>query len=177
MYELFLLGKLFGRPWYGYEFRRVLGAFVGPARRVSWGTIYPLFRRLQSQRLIREVAAGASDGGPERRCYAITAAGRKQFQRLMAEDQESNTDCRENFRAKLGNFSRIDRETQREVVRSHFRRINAILDHTTEQLGIVQRVAEMGEEERAMILKAIDHERSLAAAEIEWIRAEMASLL
>ncbi len=80
MYELFLLGKLMDRPWHGYDFQRVLSSVVGPVRQVSWGTIYPLLRRLEKGGFIQRVSNGAeTEDGRGRQHYAITATGRKDF--------------------------------------------------------------------------------------------------
>ena len=177
MYELFLLGKLLARPWYGYEFQQVLKAFVGPSRRVSWGTIYPLFRRLQTQGFIRPISRQISEGGPDRHAYTITAAGKRRFQQLMIEEQNTNADYRETFRAKLGNFSRVDHATRNSVTRAYLQKIIAIQTHTTQQYALVQHASKLDEDERTMILRAIRHERSLVECEIYWLQEEMAGFL
>ena len=177
MYELFLLGKLLARPWYGYEFHQVLNAFVGPTRQVSWGTIYPLFRRLQTQGFIRPASHQTSEGGPDRHAYTITAAGKRRFHELMIEERKKNADYRETFRAKVGNFSRVDISTRKSVTRNYLQRIVAIRAHTTQKYDSVQHVATLNEDERTMILRAIRHERSLAEYEINWLQKEMAEFL
>jgi DNA-binding PadR family transcriptional regulator len=177
VYELFLLGKLFARPWYGYEFHQVLNAFVGPSRLVSWGTIYPLFRRLQTQGLIRPISNQTSKGGPDRHAYTITAAGKQRFHELMIEERKTSSDYREAFRAKVGNFSRVDKSTQKSVTRNYLQRILAIQAHTTQQYDLVQHVASLNEGERIMILRAIRHERALVEYEINWLQKEMAEFL
>ena len=47
---------LIERPWQGYEFHQVLTSAVGPARQVSWGTIYPLLQRLEKAGLIQQLS-------------------------------------------------------------------------------------------------------------------------
>jgi DNA-binding PadR family transcriptional regulator len=177
VYELFLLGKLLARPWYGYEFHQVLNAFVGPSRQVSWGTIYPLFRRLQAQGLIRPISRQTSEGGPDRHAYTITAAGKRRFQELMIEERKANADYRETFRAKLGNFSRVDNSTRKGVTRNYLQRIVAIQAHTTRHHDLVQDVATLSDDERTMILRAIRHELALVEFEINWLQKEMAEFL
>lgn len=177
VYELFLLGKLLARPWYGYEFHQVLNAFVGPSRQVSWGTIYPLFRRLQTQGFIRSISHQTSEDGPDRHAYTITAAGKRRFHELMIEERKTNADYRETFRAKVGNFSRVDNSTRKSVIRSYLQRIVAIQAHTTQQYDLVQHVTTLNEDERTLILRAIRHERSLVEHEINWLQKEMAEFL
>jgi DNA-binding PadR family transcriptional regulator len=177
VYELFLLGKLLARPWYGYEFHQVLNAFVGPSRQVSWGTIYPLFRRLQTRGVIRPISNQTSKDGPDRHAYTITAAGKRRFHELMIEERKTNSDYRETFRAKVGNFSRVDDSTRKSVTRNYLQRILAIQAHTTKHHNLVQHVATLNEDERTMILRAIRHELSLVGYEINWLQKEMAEFL
>jgi DNA-binding PadR family transcriptional regulator len=177
VYELFLLGKLLARPWYGYEFHQVLNAFVGPPRQISWGTIYPLFRRMQARGFIHPISHQTSEDGPDRHAYTITAAGKRRFHELMIEERKTNADYRETFRAKVGNFSRVDNATRKSVTRNYLQRIVSIQAHTTRQYDLVQHVATLNEDERTMILRAIRHERSLVEYEINWLQKEMAEFL
>ncbi len=177
MYELFLLGKLLSRPWYGYEFQRALSGFVGPQRRVSWGTIYPLFQRLQRDGLIRAVAGRDSQDGRDKQAYRITAAGKRRFLDLMRTERPHDSDFRETFRMKLGHFSRVNVETRRQIVAAHMQRLGSIHQHTSRTYSLVSRIPEMDEDERVLILRAIRHERCLAEAEIAWLKKEMAEFL
>ncbi len=80
MYELFLLGKLIERPWHGYEFHQVLNSVVGPARQVSWGTIYPLLQRLEKAGLIPRLSDPSDqDDGRGRQRYTITQKRKQRF--------------------------------------------------------------------------------------------------
>lgn len=177
MYELFLLGKLLARSWYGYEFQRALSGFVGPQRRVSWGTIYPLFRRLERDRLIRAVPVHGSRDGRDKQAYTITAAGKRRFLELMRTERPYDSDFRETFRMKLGHFSRVETEVCRQIVAAYMERLASIHQHTSRTYSVVGQIPEMGEEERQMILHAIHHERSLAEGEMAWLQKELAEFL
>ena len=177
MYELFLLGKLLSRPWYGYEFQQALSGFVGPHRRVSWGTVYPLFQRLQREGLIRATARRGSRSVRDRQAYSITAAGKKHFFRLMETEHPHDPNFRETFRIKLGHFSVTPPEVRNQIVSAYMERLAAIEGHTNRMYAVVEQIPGMRKDERTMILRAIDHERSLAEAEVAWMRREMSEFL
>jgi DNA-binding PadR family transcriptional regulator len=175
MYELFLLGKLMDRPWHGYEFQQVLNAFVGPMRKASWGTIYPMLRRLQKEGLIELSAAGLQ---PEdrrgRQSYAITAKGRRAFLERMRPESLNDANYRETFRVMMGNFSRVNAGTRRSLVEAYLERLAAVLEHAQQMTARVQRAPQLRPEERKNILLALEHDRSMALAERKWIRDNVA---
>lgn len=80
--ELCVLRVLRDEPNYGYEIVTALGA-QGPLA-AGENTIYPLLRRLKSDRHL-ETYAVESPAGPPRQYYRITARGR---QRLSALEKE-----------------------------------------------------------------------------------------
>ena len=140
MYELFLLGKLLTRPWYGYEFQQALSGFFGPQRRVSWGTIYPLFQRLAREGLIREKAQPGSKHARDKQAYAITASGKKRFFELMSSHRMHDPDFREVFRMKLPHLNRVEPEIRRQLVLSHQERLAAIQSHTSQMIMVVAQI-------------------------------------
>lgn len=174
MYELFLLGKLLERPWHGYEFHQVLNSVVGPARQVSWGTIYPLLQRLEKAGLIQRVSERSDkDDGRGRQRYTITQKGKQRFLHLMRSESRNNPNYRETFRIKLGNFSRVDIATRREIVDRYLDRLTSISSHTKAMSELVSKVPEMNEPERRNILLALAHDRFLAESEIKWVGGKL----
>lgn len=69
-----LLGLLEREPSHGYELKRNYDALFGKEKPVPYGQIYSTLSRLAKNGL---VSAGDFErgGGPDRRCYAITAQG------------------------------------------------------------------------------------------------------
>ncbi|HEV2133374.1 MAG TPA: PadR family transcriptional regulator [Terracidiphilus sp.] len=174
MYELFLLGKLIERPWHGYEFHQVLNSVVGPARQVSWGTIYPLLQRLEKAGLIQRLSEPSDkDDGRGRQRYSITQKGKQRFLQLMKSESRNDPNYRETFRIKLGNFCRVDIETQRGIVDRYLDRLSSISSHTEAMSELVSKVPEMNESERRNILLALAHDRFLAKTEIKWVRGKL----
>ena len=69
-------------PTYGYAIASALAeAGFGT---VKGGTLYPLLARLEERGLV-EVEWRAGDGGPGRKFYALTAAGRAEHDRQSAD--------------------------------------------------------------------------------------------
>ena len=71
--DLCLLAMLDRRPDYGYGLSQRLAA--GGVADVPGGTLYPALLRLEQQGLV-EASWAASDAGPRRKYYALTAGGR-----------------------------------------------------------------------------------------------------
>jgi DNA-binding PadR family transcriptional regulator len=88
-----LLGLLAQRPRHGYELRAAFEALVGGKE--SWDVkpaqIYSTLGRLEAARLIEELMV-EKEGGPERRVYGLTDAGRSElegwFQRSQADEHQ-----------------------------------------------------------------------------------------
>lgn len=74
--ELCVLGALADGPTYGYAIsRRLEEAGLGTVR---GGTLYPLLTRLEAEQLV-ESSWRAGDGGPGRKFFTLTAAGRAEL--------------------------------------------------------------------------------------------------
>jgi len=173
MYELFLLGKVLERPWHGYEFHQVLNAVVGPARKVSWGTIYPLLQRMEKAGLVHRVSEPSDkEDGRGRQRFSITEKGKQRFLQLMRSEPSNDPNYRETFRIKLGNFSRVDAAIRRGILDRYLERLSSISTHTKAMSELVSKVPEMGESERRNILLALAHDGFLAESEAKWIRGK-----
>jgi PadR family transcriptional regulator PadR len=72
--ELCVLALLARGESYAYEIASALAAGVG----MGEGTIYPLMRRMQDDRLV-ETRLAESNSGPPRKYYRLTPAGRAAF--------------------------------------------------------------------------------------------------
>jgi PadR family transcriptional regulator PadR len=72
--ELCVLAQLAQRDSYAYEIASTLADAIG----MGEGTIYPLMRRLQGERLV-ETYLVESPAGPPRKYYRLTEAGKLSF--------------------------------------------------------------------------------------------------
>lgn len=73
--EYCVLGLLSREERYGFDLVRTLGALDGMV--TGEGTLYPLLSRLQKAGRVGSVWRDSDAGGPPRKYYAITAAGRR----------------------------------------------------------------------------------------------------
>ena len=80
--ELCILALIAREPSYGYEIVTSL-AGLGPLA-AGENTVYPLLRRLKTDRLV-ETFARESPAGPPRQYYQLTPAGRVKLDALSAE--------------------------------------------------------------------------------------------
>jgi DNA-binding PadR family transcriptional regulator len=172
MYELFILGKLLHRPMHGYLLQSIIDKALGPYRRLSWGTLYPLLRKLEQGGLI------AAQGGKSRdrrgtKKYRITPRGRTRFFELMRSPGDREGQYRDLFRVKLSNFGHIGKEDQRSILAEYRALVAAIVKHSEAMYGEVLHASGLAPMERPYVLDAIDHQRYLAASEITWINGLM----
>lgn len=73
--ELCVLALLHKQDSYAYEIASRLADAIG----MGEGTIYPLMRRLQSDRLVETYLVESSEG-PPRKYYRLSDAGKKSFE-------------------------------------------------------------------------------------------------
>lgn len=170
MYELFILGKLMHRTMHGYLLQSVINAALGPFRRLSWGTLYPLLRKLEQDGLL---AVQGGDSGDQRgtRNYRTTPLGRKRFSKLMRSPPDYEREYRNLFRIKLSNFGHVEKEERNSIVREYRDFLARIVKHSDTMSGEVRKAPGMASAERPWVLKAIDHQYHLAVSEIAWVDA------
>lgn len=91
MLPLAVLGLLHDSPMHGYELRKRLSSVLGVFRALSYGSLYPCLRSLDTSGLIAadSGAAGAETGALTgkrgRIVYRITADGKERLQEMLAE--------------------------------------------------------------------------------------------
>ncbi len=81
------LGLLEGGPRHGYDIKRAYDERFGADRPLSYGQVYATLARLLKHGLV-EVDAIEPGAGPERKRYAITAAGVTDVERWMGEPEK-----------------------------------------------------------------------------------------
>jgi DNA-binding PadR family transcriptional regulator len=81
------LGLLEGGPRHGYDIKRAYDERFGADRPLSYGQVYATLARLLKHGLV-EVDAIEPGAGPERKRYAITAAGVTDVERWLDEPEK-----------------------------------------------------------------------------------------
>lgn len=172
MYELFVLGELLDQPLHGYLLREIINLAFGAERQISWGSLYPLIRRLEEGGFISH-AADAS-GKARRKSYAITEKGRQRFFNLMLRPEAFSSDYHDMFVVKLANFDRISPE-QRVGILVHYQSyLEQKRDRLEESERFVARLEGIPEAERGLILRGIGRNRELNRAERTWLDGQLA---
>jgi DNA-binding PadR family transcriptional regulator len=170
MYELFILSKLMHRPMHGYLIHAILNSAVGPFRQVSWGTLYPLMKKLENSGLIVAVDEEAEDARGKKR-YRTTEAGRRRLFELLSRRGDFDSDSPDLFSLKVGCFGHLDLEERQLVLKDYRDYAARVLAHSEEMTARVEGETNLPAEERRFALLALDHKRAVAEAELHWIDA------
>lgn len=176
MYELFILGELLDGPMHGYLLRDIVNLAFGPVRQISWGSLYPLIRRLEANNLITQTAPANEPAKARRKTYAITEAGKQRFFFLMLKPEDYSAEYPDLIGVKLVNFDRITAE-QRIGILHHYRSyLQFVLDRLAEGSSFVSAQEKIPGAERALILRNIERRRYLNEADLKWIEAQITEL-
>ncbi|MBL7494037.1 PadR family transcriptional regulator [Frankia sp. AgB1.9] len=173
MLELAVLGILSESPMHGYELRKRLAAVLGAFHRFSYGSLYPLLRKLQAEGFVTADDAGAAAriGGRSRVVYTLTAEGKERLTELLGEGGPASwedemfgvrfaffgkTDAAVRLRILEGRRTRL--EERREKVRSALSRTRERFDAYT--LELQRHGLESVEREVRWLTELIETERA-----------------
>jgi DNA-binding PadR family transcriptional regulator len=128
--DLAILGLLHESPMHGYELRKQLATKLGAIRSViSYGSLYPTLRRLQTSGWITESAEAAGDAEVPalttrrgRVVYKITAEGKERFQDLLAQAGPETYDDA-GFNVHFAFFARTDSDTRLRILEGRRRKV------------------------------------------------------
>jgi DNA-binding PadR family transcriptional regulator len=174
MYELFILSKLLHRPMHGYLIQTILNFAFGPSRRISWGTLYPLMKRLEENGYIAAIDAG-DDDPRGRKQFRTTDAGRTRFLELMHDPGENNA-AADLFRIKVGCFGHVDRVTRLRVMTDYRGRLTEVLSHSASMIKRLEAESGLQVNERRFALLSLDHQKAVAQTELVWVDSQIAEL-
>src|SRR4051812_6587844 len=128
MLELAILGLLQENPMHGYELRKELATKLGTIRAaISYGTLYPTLKRLQTAGWITESEPDSTMIPPMtskrgRIVYKITADGKERFAELLAQAGPETYDDA-GFGVHFAFFARTDQATRLRILEGRRRRI------------------------------------------------------
>jgi DNA-binding PadR family transcriptional regulator len=175
--ELAILGILQESPMHGYELRKELNAKLGAIRAaISYGSLYPSLRRLQSAGWIveasetpataEEVPALTTRRG--RVVYKITADGKERFADLIAQTgPETYEDT--GFGVHFAFFARTDQATRLRILEGRRRKVEERREGLREVLG---RAAERLD---AYTLELQRHGLDACEREVRWLEELIAN--
>jgi DNA-binding PadR family transcriptional regulator len=177
MLELAILGLLQESPMHGYELRKELATKLGAIRAaISYGTLYPTLRRLQSTGWITE--AGETSPHAEeipplttrrgRVVYKITAEGKERFAELLAQvGPETYDDA--GFGVHFAFFARTDRATRLRILEGRRRRVEERRE------GLRDVLARATERLDAYTLELQRHGLDACEREVRWLEELIAN--
>jgi DNA-binding PadR family transcriptional regulator len=177
MLELAILGLLQESPMHGYELRKELATKLGAIRAaISYGTLYPTLRRLQSAGWISE--AGEASAGAEqippltsrrgRVVYKITAEGKERFADLLAQvGPETYDDA--GFGVHFAFFARTDRATRLRILEGRRRKVEERRE------GLRDVLARAAERLDAYTLELQRHGLDACEREVRWLEELIAN--
>jgi DNA-binding PadR family transcriptional regulator len=177
MLELAVLGLLQESPMHGYELRKELIAKLGAIRAaISYGTLYPTLRRLQSAGWIAEAGESppCADEVPPltsrrgRVVYKITAEGKERFAELLAQAGPETYDD-PGFGVHFAFFSRTDRATRLRILEGRRRRIEERRE------GLRDVLARAAERLDAYTLELQRHGLDACEREVRWLEELIAN--
>jgi DNA-binding PadR family transcriptional regulator len=178
MLDLAILGLLHESPMHGYELRKQLSTKLGAFRAaISYGSLYPTLRRLQTDGWITEEPAASIDSATEippltsrrgRVVYKITADGKERFQALLAqagpETYEDN-----GFGVHFAFFARTDQATRLRILEGRRRKVEERREGMRDAIG---RAAERLD---AYTLELQRHGLDACEREVRWLEELIAT--
>lgn len=97
---LTLLGLACVAPSYGYDLKHTYDRYFGLKKPLAFGQVYATLARMIRDGYIAEVGTEAG-GGPDRKCYQITAQGRQRLETWIATPDVPSEALQSNLFAKV----------------------------------------------------------------------------
>lgn len=126
MLELAILGRLADGPLHGYELRKRLATTLGPFRALSFGSLYPRLRILESKGWVS--AAPTADlphalaGKRSRIVYHLTPEGKERLAQTLAHAEPAAWDD-DTFDVRFSLFGETDPDTRLRILEGRRARV------------------------------------------------------
>ncbi|MFF8769331.1 PadR family transcriptional regulator [Kitasatospora sp. NPDC015120] len=173
MLTLAILGFLYDEPLHGYQLKSRITGLTGHVRPVSDGALYPAITRLEKAGLLRRRSEPGSGAVP-RQVLELTAAGRAELERRLADPEETEISDQIRFFTVAAFLDRLDDPARQAAV---LRRRLAFLEAPSSFFYDAGGRPVTAEQERnpfrrGMLLVA----RASGAAERAWLAETIAAL-
>lgn len=131
MNELFILGELMEGAENGYNLRNALEASLGRNRKLSFGVLYPLLKKMENNGLIfiEEVKKGRTQ-----KVAAITEKGRLRFFELMRAPVPKGAKSKDIYMIKLDVMQHLTETEQKELLTQFIQEQQVTIDETKSTL-------------------------------------------
>jgi len=164
--QLAVLALLADGPLHGYEVRRRLDVRLGAFRALSYGTLYPALRQLQTAGWVEETTQARVPGtvAPRRTrvTYALTADGREHLTHLL---EEAGPDAWEDdaFGVRFALFTRVAPRTRLRILQGRRTRMLERLEQLSHSIDRAQALVD------EYALEAQRHGLATVRAEVDWL--------
>jgi DNA-binding PadR family transcriptional regulator len=168
MYDFIVLGNLARGPMHGYLIARVTADMVGPFETVSWGTLYPVLKKLQSEGLI-EVNQEPEGDGRSRTVYAITDSGRDALHEMLMNTERHHGRYDRLFAHKVALFPLLTSDERLYLCNHYAVYAQQHIDHLArERRDLEERNPAHLKNFIGSIFQFMDHRTSFWMHELEW---------
>ena len=153
---------------HGYQLSRELGDSLGGFWRVSYGSLYPTLRRLETDGAVESVAEGEARGR-RKTTYRITEKGEKLFFELLQETPHDNSTEDTRFRVRLAFFRYLPPETRIRLLERRRATLEDRLSTIKDSLRTTR------ERVDTYTLALMEHGRSATEFDIAWLETLIAA--
>ena len=154
--ELPILGLLNEKPVHGYDLKRQIEAILGFSWHPSYGSLYPMLRKLEERGLVTKSAGTAA--GRQKHIYSITSKGQARLRELLLNGEDGDT-----LRLRMLFFDQLSADERKSVLTAGkkrqvetLERLEAERDRRAEKLKKYQRIL-------------LDHGLEGLRREIDWL--------
>ena len=159
MNDLIMLALLFDGPKHGYQLKREAGLVNGQGDMHN-NLVYPLLRRFSvAGWVVKKATAGQR--GQTRQQYALTAKGRQELLRRLAEFSDDDARSAQAFTTRVGLFALLTLENRVQILGKREGQLRA----RDKRLGNLQTNLELG----TYGAEVVRFMSAQIQAEIEWI--------
>lgn len=160
MLETAVLGLLKDRSMHGYELKKELTATLGQFWQVSYGSLYPTIRRLETEGAVERIFP-KGDVQRRKNIYRITALGEAKFSEALRDQTPVSDDAR--FGVKLAFFRYLTPNARVEVLERRRAYLSDRLVEIRAQLRLYR------EKIDAYTYRLMEHGYDNTTRDIEWV--------
>lgn len=160
MSDLVILGLLFDGPKHGYQLKREAGFILGRGDMHN-NLVYPLLRRFTIEGWVTKKPV-PGERGQTRQQYALTAKGRHELLRRLAEYSDEDARSDEAFNTRVGMFELVGPDARAKILGKREDYLNA----REERLGTLKTDIDVG----TYGAEVIGFLRGQTRSEIAWIK-------
>ena len=132
-----ILGMLAEQPLHGYQIRKRLGAELGPFRALSYGSLYPCLKRMETDGLISqehdETDVRVAGSRRSRIAYGLTAQGKAFLEAELASAGAHSWDD-DAFDVRFSMFGKTDSATRLRILEGRRTRLSERLDEVSSSM-------------------------------------------